>query len=76
MHNDLLVHWMVGHRQIVRVQDAASAVFLGIDKHDDVLIRITCQHVVQTLEIERCKITVRIECVKMASKQSIAQNSL
>ena len=56
---------MARHGQIVGVEDAASAVVLGVHKHDDVFVGNAGQKVVQVLEVERGEVAIAVERVEM-----------
>ena len=57
--------WVTHHREVVRVQYAASTIVFGVHQHDDVLVRRACQPVVQSLQMQRCKVSVAVKGVEV-----------
>ena len=52
---------VMGHGEVVGVVDASSAVLVGVDKYDDMLVWRSCEPVVQVLEVECRQVTVAVE---------------
>ena len=67
VHYHRLEHGVVGHGEVVRVENASTAILGRVYQHDNVLVRRACQQVVHGLEVEGGEVTVAVERVKVAA---------
>ena len=65
MYDDRLVIFVACRTQVVVVQNAASAVYIGVYEDDDVLVGGSGEPVMHLVHVERCKIALAIECVEV-----------
>ena len=71
MHDDRAELRSVGVSEVIGVEDASSAIVVGVDEDDDMLVGDACQHVVQFLQVEGSQIAVAIERVEMRAEDRI-----
>ena len=67
---------VVGHGEVVAIEDAATTIVFRVHQHDDVLVGRARQTVVERLQMERCQVAVAIERVEMASQGCVLPHSL
>ena len=61
----------MGHGQIVGVQDATSAIFLGVHQYNNVFIGDSCQPVVHVLQVQRGQVAVGVERVEVGMQGGV-----
>ena len=65
MNDDGLEQPVVGHGKVVGVENASSAILIGVHQYDDVLVWGAGQQVMQIFEMKRGQITLAVESVEM-----------
>ena len=65
MHDDGFEFLVVCHREVVGVENAPSAVEVGVHQDDDVLVRCPGEPVVECFQVERGEVAVAVEGVEM-----------
>ena len=67
---------VLGRNKIVRIQNATTAIPVGIDQYDDMLVRNTSQQVMKIEEMEGGKITIAIERIKVRMESCFSPNAI
>ena len=65
MHDDGFEFLVVCHGEVVGVEDAPSAIEVGVHQYDDVLVGCPGEPVVECLQVERGEVAVAVESVEM-----------
>ena len=65
MHHNRTEFLMMGHREVIEIQNASSTIFVGVDKYNDMFVRSAGQPIMHILEVERGEIPIAVKSVEM-----------